>query len=280
VNAIPVEKDFIKTMQMEVIAGSDYTDADVKGMDTSNGGRNLKYSYILNESAVKALGWTPEEAIGKTIYKGREGVVKGVVKDFHFRSFHNPITPLVIFLDERMTQKILVKIEGTQLSSTIQQLGKIWKSRVPHRPFEYHFLDEDYSTLYKSETRTAGIFSTFSTLAIMLACLGLFALTAYSIAQRTKEIGIRKILGANTTSIISLVSKDFLLLVGLGIIIASPLAWFATHRWLEDFSYRVRIEWWMFVVSGSAALLIAFLTVSFQAIKAAFANPVKSLRTE
>ena len=280
VNAIPVDKDFIKTMQMQIIAGSDYTEADVKAIDTSNQGRNLKYSYILNESAVKALGWTPQEAIGKTIYKGREGIVKGVVKDFHFRSFHNPITPLVIFLDQRMAQKMLVKIEGTNLSSTIQQLGKVWKLRVQHRPFEYHFLDEDYSTLYKSEEQTARIFTTFSTLAIMLACLGLFALTAYSIAQRTKEIGIRKILGANTANIISLVAKDFLFLVIIGIVVASPLAWFATHKWLEDFSYRISIQWWMFAMSGCTALLIAFVTVSLQAVKAALANPVKSLRTE
>ncbi len=280
VNAIPVDKDFIRTMGIQIVAGSDYTNADVKAMDTSNGGQNLKYTFMLNESAVKGLGWTPSEAIGKTIYKGREGIVKAVVKDFHFKSFHNPISPLVIFLDEGMAQEIFVKIDGKNIPATIQSLSKIWKDRVQHRPFEYHFLDDDYERLYRNEVRTAGIFTTFSSLAIFLACLGLFALTAYSIVQRTKEIGIRKILGANMTSIISLLSKDFLLLVLIGIIIAAPMAWYATNKWLQDFSYRIKIEWWVFVIAGLGSILIALVTISFQAIKAAVANPVESLRTE
>jgi len=280
VNAIPVDKDFIRTMGIKILAGSDYTDADVKAMDRSNGEQNLKFTFMLNESAVKALGWTPAEAIGKTIYKGRKGIVKAVVKDFHFKSFHNPISPLVIFLDEKMAQEIFVKIDGKNIPATIQGLGKIWRDRVQHRPFEYHFLDEDYARLYKNEVRTAGIFTTFSSLAILLACLGLFALTAYSIVQRTKEIGIRKILGANIPSIISLLSRDFLLLVVIGIVIAAPIAWYATHKWLQDFSYRIKIEWWVFVVAGIGCLLIALVTISFQAIKAALANPVKSLRSE
>jgi putative ABC transport system permease protein len=280
VNAIPVDEDFVKTMGIKIVAGTDYTDADVKAMDTSNFNENLRYSYMLNESAVKALGWKPEEAIGKTITKGREGTVKAVVKDFHFRSFHNPITPLVIFLDSRIAQKIFVKLDGSNTSASLQNLSNVWKDRVRHRPFEYHFLDEDYAKLYKSETRTAGIFSTFSMLAILLACLGLFGLTAYAIVQRTKEIGIRKILGANISNIISLLSKDFMKLVLVAIFIAGPIGWYATHKWLEDFAYRVNIEWWVFVVAGSAALVIALATISFQALRAGMANPVKSLRSE
>ena len=280
VNAIPVDKDFIRTMGIKILAGSDYTDADVKAMDRSNGEQNLKFTFMLNESAVKALGWTPADAIGKTIYKGREGIVKAVVKDFHFKSFHNPISPLVIFLDEKMAQEIFVKIDGKNIPATIRGLGNIWRDRVQHRPFEYHFLDEDYARLYKNEVRTAGVFTTFSSLAILLACLGLFALTAYSIVQRTKEIGIRKILGANIPSIISLLSRDFLFLVVIGIIIAAPIAWYATHKWLQDFSYRIKIEWWVFVVAGIGCILIALVTISLQAIKAALANPVKSLRSE
>ena len=151
---------------------------------------------------------------------------------------------------------------------------------MAHRPFEYHFLDEDYESLYKAEQRIAGIFSTFSTLAILLACLGLFGLTAFAVVQRTKEIGIRKILGANIPSIISLLSKDFLLLIMIAIVVASPLAWYAASTWLQDFVYRIKIEWWVFVLAGVVALGIALLTISFQAVKAALANPVKSLRTE
>jgi putative ABC transport system permease protein len=280
VNAIPVDKDFVKTMGIHILAGTDYTEADRKAMDTSDNNAHLRYTYMLNEAAVKSLGWAPEQAIGKTIYKGQEGIVKAVVKDFHFKSFHNPITPLVIFLDERMAQEMFVKVDGKNIPGTLQRLGKIWRDRVAHRPFEYHFLDEDYSRLYKSEERTAGIFTTFSSLAIFLACLGLFALTAYSIVQRTKEIGIRKILGANISSIITLLSKDFLFLVLIGFIIASPIAWYATHRWLQDFSYRINIQWWVFAVAGIAAILISIITISFQALKAAVGNPVKSLRSE
>jgi putative ABC transport system permease protein len=179
-----------------------------------------------------------------------------------------------------MAQEIFIKVDEANLAGVINSLGKVWKDRVQHRPFEYHFLDEDYSRLYKAEERMGGIFGTFSTLAILLACLGLFALTAYSIVQRTKEIGIRKILGANLANVISLLSKDFLLLVLMAIVIASPLAWYASHKWLQDFSYRITIQWWVFVIAGCASILIALLTISFQAIRAGLANPVKSLRSE
>jgi len=280
VNAIPVDEDFVKTLGLKIIAGTDYSYADVQAVDTSDNMAHFQHVFMLNESAVRSLGWTPEEAIGKKISKGWPGTVKAVVKDFHFRSFHNPITPLVIFLDKRMTQRIFVKVEGKNLSSTLKSLEATWKQRVAHRPFEYHFLDEDYESLYKSEQRVAGIFSTFSTLAILLACLGLFGLTAFAVVQRTKEIGIRKILGANITSIISLLSKDFMLLVLVAIVLASPLAWYAASRWLQDFAYRINIEWWVFVIAGIVALGIALLTISFQAVKAALANPVKSLKTE
>ncbi|HET9278022.1 MAG TPA: FtsX-like permease family protein [Flavitalea sp.] len=280
VNAIPVDEDFIKTMGMKIIAGSDYTQTDIQQFDTTDNDRNLKYTFILNETAVKTIGWKPEEAIGKILAKGREGTVKGVVKDFHFKSMHEPISPLVIFLDKRSTQKIFIKIDGKNVESTLQRLEKIWKESVSHRPFEYHFLDEDYEALYETEQRTAAIFTSFSTLAIVLACLGLFALTAYSVVQRTKEIGIRKILGATIGNIVSLLSKEFVLLVLLAILIATPLAWLAANKWLQDFTYRIDLKWWVFVLAGMITVLIALLTVSFQAIKAALTNPVKNLRTE
>jgi putative ABC transport system permease protein len=280
VNAIPVDEDFVKTLGLKIIAGSDYTQADVKAFDTTNDGQNLKYTYMLNEAAVKALGWTPEEAIGKSVAKGRDGIVKAVVKDFHFRSFHEPINPLVIFLDKRMAHEMFVKISGNNVSTTLKQLQNVWKQRVPHRPFEYHFLDEDYDALYKAEERTAGVFTTFSSLAILLACLGLFALTAFELVKRTKEIGIRKVLGATLSNIVGLVAKDFLKLILVAMLIAFPLAWFATNKWLQDFTYRINISWWMFAVAAFLVLFIALVTISFQAIKAALANPVKSLRTE
>jgi putative ABC transport system permease protein len=226
------------------------------------------------------LGWKPEKAIGKAVAKGRDGIVKAVVKDFHFRSFHEPINPLVIFLDKRMAHEMFVKISGKDVSATLKQLQSVWKQRVPHRPFEYHFLDEDYDALYKAEERTAGVFTTFSSLAILLACLGLFALTAFELVKRTKEIGIRKVLGATLSNIVGLVAKDFLKLISIAIVIAFPVAWFATNKWLQDFTYRIDISWWMFAIAACIVLLIALLTISFQAIRAALSNPVKSLRTE
>ena len=280
VNAIPVDEDFIQTMGMTIIEGNDFTPADVLQFDTSGDNRNLRYSFILNETAIKTLGWTPQQAIGKTIAKGSEGTVKGIVKDFHFRSMHEPITPLVVFLDKRATQKIFIKVAANDIESTLQRLQTVWKQSVGHRPFEYHFLDEDYEALYQTEQRTAAIFTSFSTLAIILACLGLFALTAYAVVQRTKEIGIRKVLGATITNIVSLLSKEFVLLVLLAILIATPLAWFAANKWLQDFTYRVNVKWWVFATAGIATLLIALVTVSLQAIRAALTNPVKNLRTE
>ncbi|HYH16563.1 MAG TPA: ABC transporter permease, partial [Flavisolibacter sp.] len=193
INALPADEDIIKTLGMQIIAGTDYTWSDVQQFDTSNNGNNLKYTFILNESAVKALGWTPQEAVGKTVTKGYEGVVKAVVKDFHFKSLHEAISPLAIFMDRRKVGSLFVKLSGNHTKETIAALEKLWKQRMPHRPFEYSFLDESYDALYKTEQRTANVFTSFSTLAILLACMGLFALTAYTMVQRTKEIGIRKI---------------------------------------------------------------------------------------
>ncbi|MBD0332334.1 MAG: ABC transporter permease [Chitinophagaceae bacterium] len=280
VNALPVDEDIVKTLGLKIIAGSDFNQTDVKQFDTSNEGKNLRYTFMLNESAVKALGWKPEEAIGKTIEKGYEGTIKAVVKDFHFRSMHEPINPLVIFLDKRLIGSMFVKISTSNVASTLQALEKTWKERIQHRPFEYHFLDEDYTALYNTEQRTASVFTTFSALAILLACLGLFALTAYTMVQRTKEIGIRKILGATIADILTLVSKDFLKLVFIALFIAAPIAFYATNKWLESFTYKININWWVFAVAGVVAVLIAFVTISLQAIKTAMTNPVKNLRTE
>ena len=280
INALPVDEDFVKTVGLKIIAGSDYTTADALAFDTTNQGNNIRYTFMLNETAVKAMGWTPEEAVGKIVSKGREGTVKAVVQDFHFRSFHEAINPLVLFLDKRMLGSMFIKISGNNTQNTIAALEKIWKARVPHRPFEYTFLDEEFSDLYKSEQRTAGVFSSFAFIAILLACLGLFALTAYTMVQRTKEIGIRKILGASVVDILSLVSADFIRLVVLALFIAIPLSFFATSRWLNNFAYKTNIPWWVFVIAGLGTLVISVIAICLQAIKTSMANPVKNLRTE
>jgi putative ABC transport system permease protein len=280
IKALPSDIGFIKTMNMKIIAGSDFTPADLQLADTSNQYKNFQYSFILNETAVKALGWTPEQAIGKRIEKGAPGTIKAVIKDFHFSSLHEPVGPLMLFLDKDYTNNFFVKVSGQNLSGVINSLQHIWKERAPYRPFEYHFLDEDYNHLYVTEQKTAQVFSTFATLAILLACMGLFGLAAYTTVQRTKEIGIRKVLGASVSTIVGLIAKDFLILTLIAVIIASPIAWYFMNDWLQSFAYRININWWVFVLAGISALLIAFITVSLQSIKAAIANPVKSLKSE
>ncbi|HTQ26924.1 MAG TPA: FtsX-like permease family protein [Puia sp.] len=280
IKCIPSDLDFIKAMGIQIIAGTDFTRSDFYKMDTTDHGKNFRYSFILNETAAKALGWKPDEAVGKTVQKEAPGVVKAVVKDFHFASLHEPISPLMIFLDTQWVSQLFVKISGNDIPGTLNYLQKVWKERVPYRPFEYHFLDEDYNALYKVETRTGQLFSIFSSTAIVLACLGLFALAAYTTVQRTREIGIRKVLGATPAGIAGLLSADFLKLVVIAAFIAFPVAWWAMHQWLDDFAYRVNIQWWVFLAAALLALLIALVSVSSQAIRAALVNPVKSLRSE
>jgi putative ABC transport system permease protein len=280
ITCLPSDLGLIKTMNMKLIAGADFNDDDFKLMDTTNKGKNFRYSCILNETAAKDLGWTPEQAVGKTVNKGAPANVVGVIKDFHFSSLHQPIGPMMLFLDTSFTNYYLVKVAGDKIPATLQALQAIWKYRVPTMPFEYRFLDDNYNSMYQTEQKTAAVFSTFSSLAILLACMGLFALSAFATVQRTKEIGIRKVLGANVAGIVGLIAKDFLKLTFIAVVIASPIAWYIMNRWLQDFAYRINVQGWVFIAAGGSAILIAFITVSLQSIKAALANPVKSLRSE
>ncbi|WP_234736840.1 ABC transporter permease [Tellurirhabdus bombi] len=280
VTAIPVDEDFAKTLDLRILAGRDLTPTDMARASTPGDSSNY-YHFILNESAAKELGWSPQEAIGQKMDmgSGRPGEVKAVVADFHFSSMKQKIGPLVIF-PERGWNVVLVKVSGNQLPKTIQFLESKWRTLVPDRPFEYEFLSDEFNKLYAVETRTGQIFSVFAFLSIFLGCLGLFGLSAYTTVQRTKEIGIRKVLGASVPSIVLLLSRDFLKLVLISILLASPLAWYAMNSWLQDFAYRIEVEWWIFVLAALIAVAIAFLTVSFQSVKAALMNPVKSLKTE
>ncbi|MGN6530322.1 MAG: ABC transporter permease, partial [Ginsengibacter sp.] len=223
-----------------------------------------------------------EEAIGKPFqYGDRKGTIAGVFNDFNFESLHQRILPIVLFESNVPDgyRKISVKVSGN-VTVALAQIESTWKKFLPEIPYQYNFLDDNYSKLYESERRQGSIFTVFSCIAIFIACLGLFGLSAFTIIQRFKEIGIRKVLGASTGSIVQLISKDFLLLVLIGAFIAFPIAWYAMNRWLADFAYRINIGWWVFVLAGFIALIIAFATISIQAIKAALSNPVKSLRTE
>lgn len=282
-NAMPVDLDFTKTLKMQIIAGSDFQQSDFAMMDTTNRYANFRQPYILNEALAQKIGWTPEQAIGKTIdqgLQGHQGIVVGVVKNFNFESLHELVKPLVLFLSKDFSRTFMVRINNRDRQAVLNRLEVVWKQRVAHRPFEYHFLDEDYNNLYIAEQRTSALFGISSALAILLACLGLFGLAAFTTVQRIKEIGIRRVLGANISSITMLIAKNFLLLVGISILVAIPLAWYAGNLWLQDFAFRINISVWVFAGAAITVLLIALLTVGFQAIKAAIANPVKSLRTE
>jgi len=280
VTAIPVDEDFAKTVGLHIIAGSDLNATDMQRLSDKSADSLNRNRFILNESAVKTLGLSPQAAIGQRLeLNGRLGEIKAVVADFHFASMKQAIGPLVIF-PEPWGNVVLVKLSGSRLPNTLRDLETKWRTIVPSRPFEYEFLDEEFNKLYSGETRTGRIFTVFASLSIFLACLGLFGLSAYTTAQRTKEIGVRKVLGASVPDIMLLLSKDFLKLVLVAIVLASPIAGYAMNRWLQDFVYRIRLEWWVFVAAGLLAVVIAFLTVSFQSIKAALRNPVKSLRSE
>jgi len=267
--------DFASAFGMPLVSGRFFSRS--YGTDTLN--------YVLNQSAVKAIGWKNDaDAVGKDFkYGDVSGHVIGVVRDFHFESMHQQITPMVLIMlppSRSYYNNLSVKIGGGNTNAAMSTMERTWKKYFPETPFEYTFLDDNFNKLYQSEERQATIFTVFACIAICIACLGLFGLSAFAISQRIKEIGVRKVLGANVTTIVGLLSKDFLKLVAVAAIMAFPVAWYAMHSWLKDFAYRVNIQWWVFIMAGLLAALIAFVTVSFQAIKAAMANPVQSLRTE
>lgn len=276
--ANPVDEDFAATVSLQILAGKNFSRQDILDVSRDSG---AVYHFILNESAARALGWSPQDAVGKKIFLGNErpGYVSAVVRDFNFESLHAPIRPFVLFPELR-ARELLVKLNGGDIAKTISFLQSKWKELVPDRPFEYHFLDEDYNKLYASEQRLGKVMKLFTAMGILLACFGLFGLSSYAMQQRTKEIGIRKVLGGTIANIVSLLAKEFIFLALLAFAVASPLAWFAMNKWLQDYSYRITFDWVIFLLSGMAVVLVVILTISFQSIKAAMANPVKSLRTE
>jgi putative ABC transport system permease protein len=206
---MPVDLDFLKTMNIQLTAGRDFQQSDFAMMDTNNNYANYHVPYIINETLAKKIGWKPQQSINKTIEKGVTGPVVGVIKDFNFSSLHDPIGPLLIFLGRGYSRDFMIRINGNNIQKTLGDLEVVWKQRVPDRPFNYHFLDDDYNKLYLAEQRSSLLFSVAAGLAIILACLGLFGLAAFTTIQRTKEIGIRRILGATLSNITLLVSKNF-----------------------------------------------------------------------
>jgi hypothetical protein len=262
--------DFVKTMNLQMLAGRDFSKD--YGTDTT--------AFLMNETAINKIGL--KDAIGKTkTWGNHEGKVIGVIKDFHFNSLHETIEPLIMRLDENwFWGTILVRIKAGKTKEAIAALQKICKQVNPKFPFTYQFSDLEYAKLYASEAVVSKLANIFAFLAIFISCLGLFGLATFTAEQRTKEIGVRKVLGASSASIIKLLSVNFLKPIILAFLIAFPLAWYAMNNWLQQYAYKIDIDWWMFILAALLTICIAFVTVSYQSIKAAIANPVKSLRTE
>ncbi len=268
-----VDIDFIPHFGIDMAAGRPYS-RDFPS-DTAS-------SMIINEAAAKLYGYkNPKEIIGKRFSQwGKEGRVVGVLKDFNYLSLHQNVEPLSLRLEPLSSRYFTLKVQSENLPNTIAEIESQWKSLVPHRPFVYNFLNDSFNKQYIADIRFKKLFTLFSSLAILIACLGLLGLATYSAVQRTKEIGVRKVLGAEVSSIVKLLSIDFMKLVAIAILVATPFSWYAMHKWLEGYAYQIHVNWWVFCISGCIAIVIALFTVSFQAIRAARVNPVKSLRTE
>jgi putative ABC transport system permease protein len=267
----PVDEDYMNTLGIKLISGRNFSSqiaSDTAGM-------------IVNEAFVKRFGF--KNPLNKTVYRDSYGIqpyhIVGVIKDFNFSSLKDQIKPLALVYNEDRGA-ITARVSTANLSALMSQIETKWKDFSPNQQFSYSFMDADFDATYRSEQRIGELFIAFSTLAIVIACLGLFGLAAYAAEQRNKEIGIRKVLGATVSGIAGMLSMDFIKPVFIAIVIASPLAWFAMNKWLQDFAYRQNIQWWILAIAGVVALAIAFVTISFQAIKAAIANPVDSLRSE
>lgn len=265
-----VSYDYVKTLDLQLVAGREFT-------------KNYADSgvVIINEKMALQLG--EKDPIGKELTWGDEHPVKivGVVKDFNFKSLHQDIEPLTMqLIPSLQASYIFIKVQPADLPGSMAMIEKVWKEINPQGTFQGTFLDDNTNRMYRTESRLASIIISSAVLAIIISCMGLFAVAVLVIAQRNKEIGVRKILGASAASIVTLISVDFLKLVAVAILIATPVAWYLMNTWLQEFAYRIHIQWWTFVLSGIAAVIIAFFTISFQSIRAALMNPVKSLKTE
>lgn len=277
VNGLRVSPEFSDALNIDIVAGRSFTEGD---FTRANQAEDYEYAIMLNESAVASLGFSPDDIVGRTArISGGEGTIIGVVKDFHFSSLHQPIEPLFIFPRDGFNQ-LLMSFNSSDIASTLDETRAVWEEMFPQYPFEYQFLDQEYNALYQQETRAGNIFTSFAILAIFVACLGLVGLASFMVEQRTREIGIRKVLGATATQIMTLFSKDFLILVGIGFLISVPLAWYAMSNWLQNFAYQIDLGWSLFLIAGAATLIIAFATVSWQAIQAAKLDPAESIRAE
>jgi ABC-type antimicrobial peptide transport system permease subunit len=267
---ISADADFQKTMQLQLKEGKWFSD--------DNAG--VKHGFILNETAVKEFKLKSPVTGQRFIFKGDTSEVIGVVKDFNYKSVHEKIGPLIVFNSPNWQRYFSVRIAANSTTAGLNNIKKIWNKYVADSPLEYTFLDDTFNNLYKEDQKSSALVLVFAIIAVFISGLGLFSLATFEAEKRTKEIGVRKVLGATVAGIATLLSKDFIKLVCIAILIASPIAWWAMDKWIQNFAYRIDLSAWIFLAAGMIAVIIALVTVSFQAIKAAMANPAKSLRTE
>jgi len=266
-----VDYDFLPQFQIKLLAGRNFS----KAFPTD------KKAAIINENAMVQLGFkNPEDAIGRKISNGDTMTVIGVIQSFHHLGLQKPIDPQLITLRLDARQAYSIKLQTADLTGTIASVKSTWNKYFPNDPFYYFFLDDQFNTQYKSDQQFGKVFTLFASLAILIACFGLLGLSAYNILQRTKEVGIRKVLGASTKSVVYILSKDFMALVVISFVVSAPISWLVMHNWLQGFAYRINISLWVFAAAGIISVAIALCTISFQAIKAALTNPVRSLRSE
>ncbi len=279
---LTVDVDYIKTLGLKVVAGREFSE----DMSTDK-----DHAWIINETAVKQLGFgTNAHAIGQTLSwhpwgssnpdSLKVGQVIGVVKDFNYKSLYDKVGTAVLQIFPGAAWKVAVKMNTANIGTTISHVKNVWNNFSPEYPIEYKFLDDNFEQMYTTEDKLKSLLALFTVTAIVIGCLGLFGLAAYTAEKRKKEVGIRRVLGASMGGVVLLLSKDFIKLIVISLVIASPVAWYFMNKWLQDFAYRVHIGWWIFGLAAVLVLGIALITVSFQAIQAALSNPVKSLRTE
>jgi putative ABC transport system permease protein len=275
--AVAIDESYIETAQMTLLAGRTISLADLKRTREAK-----EYSFIINESATKMLGWQPLEAIGQDIkLNGREGQIQGVVKDFHFRALYEEVSPLVLFTEQtRAYNYIMVNIDGDNVSAAINAVETGWQVLDEATPFSFNFLDEEFNNLHVNANRSGKLLSAFSVLAILIASLGLFGIVSFSMVQRAKEIGVRKVLGASVANVLILANKEFLLLIILAFVLAIPVSYWAMGEWLSTFAYHVNIGVWPMILGLIFTMFIAFFTISFESLKAALVNPADTLRNE
>jgi putative ABC transport system permease protein len=268
ISPLAVAPDFLDFFKMNLVAGRGFT-----------GTKADSTSFIVNEAAVAQMGMT--DPVGKRFKLWQtEGSIVGVVKNFHFASLRETIKPAVFISNPEWAGAVYVKTTGAGASQAVAAAQGLWQRFDPKYPFDYKFLDDSFDKMYRREQRTTSLFKAFSAIALLVSCLGLFGLSAFTVQKRQKEISIRKVLGASVLSITNLLTADFLKLVGVAIALASPAAYFLMRAWLSDFAYRIDIQWWMFLLAGAMAVAVALLTVSFQSVKAALSDPVKALKSE